>query len=63
MGRPFRKENKETKSVALRLTQDEINAIDEAKEEFGMWDNRSELIREAVEFYIQAMAERRAINA
>lgn len=61
-GRPFRKDNKETKSVALRLTKDEIEAIDNAKESLGMWDNRSDLIREAVEFYIKTMTEKKAVN-
>lgn len=62
-GRPFRKENKETKSVALRLTKDEIDAIDNAKETLGMWNNRSDLIREAVEYYIKTMTEKKASNA
>lgn len=63
MGRPFRKDNKETKSIALRLTSDELKVIDNAKEEFGMWSNRSDLIREAVEFYIQTISEKKAVNA
>lgn len=62
-GRPFRKDNKETKSVALRLTEDEIQAIDNAKDALGMWDNRSDLIREAVEFYIKTLTEKKVVNA
>lgn len=62
MGRPFRKDNKETKSIALRLTSDELKVIDNAKEEFGMWSNRSDLIREAIEFYIQTISEKKAVN-
>lgn len=63
MARPFRKDNEETKLIALRVTADELQVIDNAKEELGMWDNRSDLIREAVEFYIQTVYEKKIAKA
>lgn len=62
MARPFRKEQ-ETKPIALRLTIDELKDIDTTKEALGMWETRSDLIRDALEYYLKEVKlKAKAIN-
>ena len=61
----MRKKRKEAvaKSIVVRMAPSELKLIEDTKEELGCWNSRSELIRDAVEYYIAEMTKKKASNA